>query len=307
MPSAISPNPRAGSAAPGDVDNPFNYDDAIEDFLKDIPLDKGDSQMNKNAQQEPPKDIDEEITVKKKRKPVPKLDENRLLSDPGIPRLRKIARTQLKFRGKGHEFSDISRLLNTYQLWLDDLFPRAKFKDALGDVEKVGHSKRMQVMRRAWLDATKPQQRDATPEKDGDFVMNGALPIDGINRDQASTPEEGNEVTPIDSLHPKGDQNSSLRNGRSTDAPDDDELDALLAGDNNSGHVATGQGLQHTKGPFEEDWEDEDELDALLAAEPTATAGITSSGGSARVNGASESRGLFEDDFADEEEAMDML
>jgi replication fork protection complex subunit Csm3/Swi3 len=49
--------------------------------------------------------IDEEIIITKKRIPIPKLDDNRLLSDPGIPRLRKISKDRLRFKGKGHEVS----------------------------------------------------------------------------------------------------------------------------------------------------------------------------------------------------------
>lgn len=47
--------------------------------------------------------IDEEIVITKKRLPIPKLDDQRLLSDPGIPRLRKISKERLRFKGKGHE------------------------------------------------------------------------------------------------------------------------------------------------------------------------------------------------------------
>lgn len=47
--------------------------------------------------------IDEEIKVVKKREPIPKLDDDRLLSDPGIPKLRRISKDRLKFKGKGHE------------------------------------------------------------------------------------------------------------------------------------------------------------------------------------------------------------
>lgn len=47
--------------------------------------------------------IDEEIIIAKKRIPIPKLDDARLLSDPGIPRLRKISKERLRFKGKGHE------------------------------------------------------------------------------------------------------------------------------------------------------------------------------------------------------------
>jgi hypothetical protein len=47
--------------------------------------------------------IDEEIIITKKRIPIPKLDDNRLLSDPGIPRLQRISKERLRFKGKGHE------------------------------------------------------------------------------------------------------------------------------------------------------------------------------------------------------------
>src|SRR5688572_14065150 len=44
--------------------------------------------------------IDEEIIVTKKRIPIPKLDDYRLLSDPGIPRLQRISKERLRFKGK---------------------------------------------------------------------------------------------------------------------------------------------------------------------------------------------------------------
>jgi replication fork protection complex subunit Csm3/Swi3 len=47
--------------------------------------------------------VDEEIVITKKRQPIPKLDEERLRSMPGIPRLRKISKDRLRFKGKGHE------------------------------------------------------------------------------------------------------------------------------------------------------------------------------------------------------------
>ena len=50
-------------------------------------------------------DIDEEIKIVKKRQPIPKLDDNRLLSGPGIPKLQRVSKERLKFKGKGHEVS----------------------------------------------------------------------------------------------------------------------------------------------------------------------------------------------------------
>ena len=49
------------------------------------------------------------------------------------------------------KYSDVARLLNVYQLWLDELYPRAKFADALTIIEKLGHSKRTQTMRKEWI------------------------------------------------------------------------------------------------------------------------------------------------------------
>lgn len=49
--------------------------------------------------------LDTEIKVQKKRAPIPKLDDNLLLSPAGIPKLRRIAKERVKFKGKGHEVS----------------------------------------------------------------------------------------------------------------------------------------------------------------------------------------------------------
>lgn len=57
----------------------------------------------------------------------------------------------------GIQFSDIARLLNIYQLWLDALYPRAKFGDGLAIIEKLGHTKRMQLLRRDWINESKVQ------------------------------------------------------------------------------------------------------------------------------------------------------
>lgn len=47
--------------------------------------------------------IDEQIKVRKPRAPTAKLDEERLLSEKGIPRLRRITKERLRLKGKGHE------------------------------------------------------------------------------------------------------------------------------------------------------------------------------------------------------------
>lgn len=257
MPSAATPNPRAGSTGP---DNQLNYDQDVDDFLRDLPVNEDDLNNDTTA---PAKDVDEEIKVRKKRAPAPKLDETRLLSDAGVPKLRKIAKTKLKFKGKGHEFSDISRLLNTYQLWLDDLYPRAKFRDALSMVEKLGHSKRMQVTRRAWVDGTKPSRREASVERLGDVEMSGALK-GGANGD---APRAGSEVGDIfGERRQEGSTGGAER--QQEDMPEDDELEALMSKSAPSTPHTTSRQQHKPRAPFEEDDDtepDEDELDALMA------------------------------------------
>ena len=342
MPSAASPNPPIGSS--GANDNRPSYDQDVDDFLRDLPI---DGNTNRNEAQ-PSKDVDEEVKVKKKRAPVPKLDEGRLLSDAGVTKLRKNAKN-LRFKGKGHEFTDISRLLNMYQLWLDDLYPRAKFRDALTMVEKVGHSKRMQITRRAWMDDTKPNRREKSPERVGDVEMSGALHGAGqvgSGQDQSAdddvfgegwnceqpqsnarsvneqndVPEEGD----LDALMAENSNSAQVKQaGKSLppavrrgpfqeddDGPDDDELEALLAESNVSASGPSGdqtqkQDHQQRRAPFEEDDDDNaDNLDALMAEESTTGKDLGTFHANRETKTTSKSGTREADDFADEEEAM---
>jgi hypothetical protein len=70
MPAATSDQPAGGD----DLDNLLDYDGAVEDFWKDLPETNG---ANANNNNEPEKDMDEEVKVTKKRKPNPKLDQER--------------------------------------------------------------------------------------------------------------------------------------------------------------------------------------------------------------------------------------
>lgn len=265
MPSAAMQDVQARDNAPDELDKLFEYDEAVEDFLKDLPLDKNGTAANTVTS--PRKDIDEEITIKKKRKPIPKLDATLLTSSKGIPKLNKITKSRLRFKGKGHEFSDMTTLLNMYQLWLDDMYPRAKFRDALSMVEKLGHGKRMQVMRRAWLDETKPMAaRGESPEREGDMEMSGALPLkNGGDGERGLFSGDDEDIFPSETAAPKepdNDTNAAHQDGE----PGDDELDALLAETEQQPPKVT-----RPRGPFEEDDDDdEDELDALLAEQTTA-------------------------------------
>ncbi|KAE9983236.1 hypothetical protein EG328_010177 [Venturia inaequalis] len=186
---------------------------------------------------------DEEIRITKKRQPVAKLDDTRILADPGIPKLQRISKTRLKFRGKGHEFSDVAQLLRTYQLWLDDLYPRAKFADGLAMIEKLGHSKRMQVTRKTWIDESKPKA--SIEEGDAEHeplhaTSNSGSPANatGVKHREHNSAEAC--LRPSTEMYDLGVTLLQRTNGVGPSAgssivdgggPNDDELDDLLAED----------------------------------------------------------------------------
>jgi hypothetical protein len=140
----------------------------------------------------------------------------------------------------------VAKLLNYYQLWLDDLFPRAKFADGLVMVEKVGHSKRMQSMRKEWIDEGKPGYRDKAQQEE-DAREQKRKDSENAENTTADTRDDGDDLFFADPNRPteKAPEN----------APEDDELDALLAEQS-----AASKPLH-----MQADSEGEDDLDALLA------------------------------------------
>ncbi|KAF9740177.1 hypothetical protein PMIN04_001801 [Paraphaeosphaeria minitans] len=206
--------------------------------------------------------IDEEIKVAKKRDPIPKLDDNRLLSDPGIPKLRRITKERLKFKGKGHEYGDIARMLNMYQFWLDELYPRAKFADGLAMIEKLGHSKRVQMMRKEWIDEGKPKHNAREDEDEEVADANGSV------QRENDLMEDGQGEMNRSVEH---DAQPSVPNGEKgpsppPDEPDDDELDALLAGDPAPAHPPTAAAV-NTATNVDDDDPFADAMDAMADME----------------------------------------
>lgn len=116
-------------------------------------------------------------------------------------------------------------MLNMYQLWLDDLYPRAKFADGLAIIEKLGHTKRVQIMRKEWIDDNKPKHT-TREEEEADTIMAEAHVQQDLNQTEA-TEETVVQSTGQDLPH----GTPEATNGVSgfAEEPDEDELDALLA------------------------------------------------------------------------------
>lgn len=148
-------------------------------------------------------------------------------------------------------------MLNMYQLWLDDLYPRAKFVDGLAIIEKLGHTKRLQTMRKEWINEGKPRD-PAEDWETGGQKPNGQHPSPAsvlgkspITRpsERPRTPAATNAVDadyddiydatpkkPRETLTANRNQNSEENHFLSEEEevnhqPPDDELDALLGED----------------------------------------------------------------------------
>jgi len=134
------------------------------------------------------------------------------------------------------QFSDAARLLSFYQEWLDDLFPKATFLDALAMVEKTGHKTVIKTERMKWIDEGKPK---SSIEDDDDLFGDReppapkeptrAAPIFEKSRaGRATTP--GNNDLFGDDIYGATPRASTTGPSRQVeDVPDDDDLDALMA------------------------------------------------------------------------------
>ncbi|OJD13404.1 hypothetical protein AJ78_06138 [Emergomyces pasteurianus Ep9510] len=197
------------------IDDIFNYDAGLDEILRETEVSQHKDTSDPSRRNTPADSnganlgLDEEIKVAPKRRPVAKLDEAKLLSPAGIPKLRKNAKTKLKFKGKNHEYSDAMRLLNFYQLWLDDLYPRAKFVDGLAMIEKLGHSKRIQIMRKEWIDECKPKLCAA--DRDEEESINTKIQLSAANATKATYNEA--EQGKIDSELFPGTTTNTIQHG----------------------------------------------------------------------------------------------
>ncbi|KAM0325057.1 hypothetical protein ACHAQA_007595 [Verticillium albo-atrum] len=202
--------------------------------------------------------LDEEVDVAKRaRVPRVKLDDARLLSEDGIPKLRKRA-ADLKLKGKGHEFSDAARLLTFYQFWLDDLFPKAKFLDGLAMIEKAGHKRTLQSKRVEWIEEGKPRSSALADEDDDMPPADEMEGRDDETRTETQTRTNGQSGPSTATARPK---TPALED--EDDVPDEADL---------YGATPKRPAAATTNAPRAADPDDDDDLEALMAEAEAETA-----------------------------------
>lgn len=224
---------------------------------------------------------------------------SRLLGPSGIPKLRQRAR-ELKIKGKGHEFSDTARLLSFYQMWLDDLFPKAKFLDALAMVEKAGHKKRVMAARNELINEAKPNSRE---EEDDDFGLHNTAAVSGeshnieaaaTSRSRLQTPDDVPNDEDLYDATPRVHRTSTTARPNDDTPQDEDDLDALIAeAEGQDSNPPRNQHLAAGQGPVG----DEDDLDALIAETESRDQVKKADGPGENMHGTHQ-------DFADDEAAM---
>ncbi|KAL7961892.1 replication fork protection component Swi3 domain-containing protein [Trichoderma compactum] len=293
----------------GDDLDDYGLDDSDNPFASPTP--PPESSSKKRKEPDSGLGIEEEVSVQKRvRVPNVKLDEERLLGPAGIPKLRRRA-FGLKLKGKGHEFSDASRLLSFYQLWLDDLFPKARFLDALAMVEKAGHKKALVSARSEWINEGRPKASN----DDDDELDIGAVAItedsqatkSGIPTQRTQKTPERDDVPDDDDLYgatPRGPAptTNALRAAPSNDAPDDDDLEALMAeAESTDSRQPPAAATKQNSASGTLHLDVEDDLDALIAE---AEVQDRSSGHAAKKSSGDTTSNDKGHDFADEEEAM---
>uniref|UniRef100_A0A8C3P1N5 TIMELESS-interacting protein n=1 Tax=Cyanoderma ruficeps TaxID=181631 RepID=A0A8C3P1N5_9PASS len=108
----------------------------------------GDPDGNQQSQTK-----DSAVTTQKAvKRPRPRLDAQRLISERGLPALRHMF-DNVKFKGKGHEAEDLKTLMQHMEHWAHRLFPKLQFEDFIDRVESLGSKKEVQTcLKRIRLD-----------------------------------------------------------------------------------------------------------------------------------------------------------
>ncbi|KAM6500478.1 Replication Fork Protection Component Swi3 domain containing protein [Amanita muscaria] len=189
--------------------------------------------------QTPDTQQDSSAAKKARQKPV-RLDEGLLLSSKGFQQLIKHTK-DFKIKGKGHEVTDLNRLLQIYQFWTHQLHPKTQFRDTVSRIEKLCHSRRMLSALSVWRD-----------EAHGKLDTDGQLSGDDHNEDleaqahdQVSTPSANVPPSSPSSRaasHPPTSDVESEPSNAVDELPDDD-MDALIQ--------------EYSKQPHEEIWDDD--------------------------------------------------
>ncbi|NXQ28870.1 TIPIN protein, partial [Alaudala cheleensis] len=155
----------------------------------------GDPDGNQQSQTK-----DSAVTTQKGvKRPRPRLDAQRLISERGLPALRHMF-DNVKFKGKGHEAEDLKTLIQHMEHWAHRLFPKLQFEDFIDRVEALGSKKEVQTcLKRIRLDLPILHEDFKDNEAEGEGESRGldAAAGDGLSPagSAALSPQPGPALT----------------------------------------------------------------------------------------------------------------
>ncbi|NXP03743.1 TIPIN protein, partial [Thinocorus orbignyianus] len=127
------------------------------------------------------------------KRPMPKLDAQRLVSERGLPALRHVF-DNVKFKGKGHEVrhKDLKTLIQHMEHWAHRLYPKLQFEDFIDRVESLGNKKEVQTcLKRIRLDLPILHE-DFASNEGGEGESNGLDPApEDVHPSSGNTEELG--------------------------------------------------------------------------------------------------------------------
>ncbi|XP_010115135.1 PREDICTED: TIMELESS-interacting protein [Chlamydotis macqueenii] len=149
-------------------------------------------------------------TQKAVKRPMPKLDAQRLISARGLPALRHVF-DNVKFKGKGHEAEDLKTLIQHMEHWAHRLFPKLQFEDFIDKVESLGNKKEVQTcLKRIRLDLPILHE-DFASNEDGGGESNG---LDTATEDVQSCSGNAEEPHPLSGTTLTEEQQERIKKNR---------------------------------------------------------------------------------------------
>ncbi|KAJ4487900.1 replication fork protection component Swi3-domain-containing protein [Lentinula aciculospora] len=162
---------------------------------------------------------------KERRKPM-RLDEARLVGPTGFPQLIEDTK-HFQIKGKGHEATDLNRLLQIYQYWTHRLYPKTQFKDTVDRVEKLCHSKLMHNKLSMWRDEAHGKPHPTTEDEDDGLATNTNLEGTATRRMSSLAPESDAAAYASSSPSPPTRPPSSAAPSNAGDEFDDKDMEAI--------------------------------------------------------------------------------
>ncbi|XP_005148854.2 TIMELESS-interacting protein isoform X1 [Melopsittacus undulatus] len=144
------------------------------------------------------------------KRPMPKLDAQRLISERGLPALRHMF-DNVKFKGKGHEAEDLKTLMRHMEHWAHRLYPKLQFEDFIDRVESLGNKKEVQTcLKRIRLDLPITHE-DFADNKDGEGESNG---LNTAAEDVGSSSGNAEQLSPVSAMTLTEQQQERIKKNR---------------------------------------------------------------------------------------------